>query len=190
MSSRPGRRAGPTAETQEQVLQAAFRLLCDEGPAALTPVRIHQETGVARTTIYRHWPSAEHIVDDIMIRAIARVELDELTGDLAEDLATAVGTLTFRFENRPVAAFYRATLALDDPAISPTKSQTYIGGLIEPVRDVITSGVAAGQLRGDVDQLTASLCGPLLLDHLLLGRPVDAQAVSDGIDRFLANHGH
>lgn len=188
VSSRRGRRAGPTAETEEQVLQAAFRLLCVAGPSALTPVRIHQETGVARTTIYRHWPTPAHIVDAVMGRAIARSELDELTGDLPHDLAVAVGTLTFRFEHRPVAAFYRATLELDDGVGLPTKSQVYIAGLIEPVRDVIAGAVAAGSLRGDIDELTSILCGPLLLDHLLLDKPVDGVDVSALVEQFLESY--
>lgn len=159
-----------------------------EGPSALTPVRIHQATGVARTTIYRHWPTPADIVDAIMGRAIARMELDELTGDLAGDLALAVGTLTFRFQNRPVAAFFRATLELDDGTGSPSKSEVYIAGLVEPVRDVIAGAVSAGQLSGDVDTLTSTLCGPLLLDHLLLNKPVVEAEVARRTEQFLKDH--
>ncbi|MEL6985976.1 MAG: TetR/AcrR family transcriptional regulator [Actinomycetota bacterium] len=188
MTARRGRPPGPTDETMELVLQAAFRLLVTEGPVGLTPVRIHQETGVARTTVYRHWPTSAHIVDAIMTRAIARHELDQLTGVTAHDLPVAVATLTDRFQHRPVAAFYRATLEVGDPDERPTRSERYIEGLIAPVADVVADGVASGQLRGDAASLTSSLCGPLLLDHLLLGRPVDLDAIGQRVDEFLARH--
>ena len=186
MTARRGRPPGPTDETSEQVLQAAFRLLVTEGPAGLTPVRIHQETGVARTTVYRHWPTPSHIVDAIMTQATARHELELLTGDVEHDLPIAVATLTDRFQHRPVAAFFRATLELADPDERPTRSQRYISGLIAPVADVVTDAVARGQLDGDPEVLTSTLCGPLLLDHLLLGRPVDPEAVERRVADLLA----
>lgn len=185
MTTSGGRPPGPTDETRERVLQAAFRLLVTDGPTELTPVRIHRETGVARTTVYRHWPTPTQIVEEIMGRAIARDELDAITGELDHDLRVAIGTLTFRFEHRPVAAFYRATLAHGDPDESPTMSERYITGLTDPVRDVVAAAVERGDLTGDVESITTDLCGPLLLDHLLLGRPVDHAAVEARIERIL-----
>lgn len=167
------------------MLQAAFRLLVTEGPAELTPVRIHRETGVARTTVYRHWPTPREIVEEILGRAVARDELDSLTGDLEHDLRIAVGTLTFRFENRPVGAFYRATLAHGDTDETPSMSERYIAGLTDPVRDVVAAAVERGDLRGDAEEITGAICGPLLLDHLLLGRPVDHAAVDARVGRIL-----
>lgn len=183
-----GRPAGPTDDTREQVLQAAFRLLATEGPAAVTPVRLHRETGVARTTVYRHWPTTDHILRDILTRAIARHELEDLTGELGHDLRRAIRTLTDRFEHRPVRVFYRATLETEPGAgdDQPT-DQRYIEGLVAPVRDVLATACERGELAGDVDEMTSRLCGPLMLDHLLLDKPVDHATVDQRIDEFLAD---
>ena len=55
-----GRSGGPppgaAAATAYAVLSPAWRILAVEGLAALTPMRLHLETGAARTTFYRHWP--------------------------------------------------------------------------------------------------------------------------------------
>ena len=171
-------------------MQTAFRLLCEEGPHEVTPVRIHAETGIARTTIYRHWPTPEHLISDILERAVARHELDDLTGELDADLATAVGTMTFRFQNRPVRALFRGTLAAGstDDAHDAPMSERYIEGFTAPVRDVITRAVENGELDGDPEELTSTLCGPILFDHLLLGRPVDEGACRRRTDEFLARH--
>ncbi|MEM7274302.1 MAG: TetR/AcrR family transcriptional regulator [Actinomycetota bacterium] len=212
MTASGGRPAGPTDETRERVLQAAFRLLVTDGPAGLTPVKLHRETGVARTTIYRHWPNPAAIVGDILAGAVARWELDDLVGDVVEDLPIAVATLTFRFEHRPVADFYRATLHhggddpetgdgdVDDEVIAgpsdhhaplPAMSRRYIEGLLAPVADVVAAAIDRGQLAAEpsaVPALTSELCGPLLLDHLLLGKPVDHEAVAARVRAFLDRH--
>lgn len=185
MASKAGRPPGPTDETRAALLMAAFRLLVEEGPSSLTPMRLHRETGIARTTVYRHWPTSRHIVEDVMTFAIARHELDDLTGELDHDLPIAVATLTYRFEHRPVSAFYRAALSVDADDEDPPLSRRYIAGLVAPVRDVLATALGDGRLSGDVDELTSELCGPLLLDHLLLGRPVDQASVASSIERFL-----
>ncbi|MEM9562840.1 MAG: TetR/AcrR family transcriptional regulator [Actinomycetota bacterium] len=195
MAGTGGRPPGPTDETRERVLQAAFRLLVSEGSGELTAVRLHRETGVARTTIYRHWPTPAHIVGDILAGAIARHELDDLVGRLTDDLPVAVATLTFRFEHRPVADLFRATLHHRDDE-TPTLGQRYVGGLVAPVEDVLAAAIDRGEIeaqrgvepRSQAKALTSELCGPLLLDHLLLGRPVDHEVVAARTEAFLARH--
>lgn len=183
-----GRPAGPTEATLQQVLVAAFRLLAEEGPHEVTPVRIHAETGIARTTIYRHWPTPAHVIGDILERAVARHELDDLSGDLEADLRTAVATITYRFENRPVLALFRGTLSLADGEGAPPMSQRYIAGLTAPVLDVLTTAIDNGEIDGDANELTSALCGPLFFDHLLLGQPVDHDRVERRIVTFLATN--
>ena len=185
-----GRPPGATDETRERVLQAAFHLLATEGPAAVTPLRINRETGVARTTIYRHWPTPSAIVRDILAQATARNELDDLSGELRHDLAIAVDTLIDRFEHRPVATLFRATMEAGEPDDPMSMSRDYIAGLLAPIHDVLASAVASGELvtppgATDAHALTAELVGPILLDHLLLGRPVDRGTTSARVADFL-----
>lgn len=159
-----------------------------EGPAALTPVRIHRESGVARTTIYRHWPTPAHITESILGRAIARIDLDQLTGEVEHDLAVAIDTLLFRFRNRPVRRFFDAVRLHGPAGESPSMSERYIAGLMAPVRDVLERAVADGAISGDVDDLTAEICGPLMVCHLLLGDPVGDITGADLAAAFLARH--
>ena len=188
---RRGRPAGPTAETKQAVLQVAFALLCNEGPGALTPLRIHQMSGVARTTVYRHWPTPAAIVEAILDRAIARDELEHLNGEFEHDLGVAVGSLVFRLGNRPVRLFYDAIRLHVDPDRDEPVSEHYVRGLVAPVRDVLVAAIDRGNLpasASDVDALVSELCGPLLLDYVFLGRPLAATATEDAVAQFLARH--
>lgn len=189
VESTGGRPPGPTDETANQVLQAAFRLLSTEGPAALTPVRIHKETGVARTTVYRHWPTPRHLLLGILRPATRRHEVDSLVGEVEADLHTAVATLTTRFETRPVRAFHDGLRVHDDGDESPRLSERYIQGLIAPARDVIATSIERGELQpGDIDQLVLELCGPLLAKFMLLGQPIEAAETKAAIANFLQRH--
>ena len=63
----PAGRADPRpAQTRELVLQAARLIVASEGQAAVTPTRLVELSGVARSTIYRHWPDAAAIIVDAM----------------------------------------------------------------------------------------------------------------------------
>ena len=186
-----GRPRGPSSATQYAVLSAAWRILTDEGITALTPTRLHAETGVARTTIYRHWPDAASVVADIVAGASQRRVPTGTSGDLRADLLAALETLTFRLRHRPVGPLLGALLAGEARAAaeSPT-SADYVGALIAPIRDVLVDAVAAGAVRtpADPDDLLHALVGPMLLDVLLLGG--DPEAIDDAavVDDFLARH--
>lgn len=184
-------RRGPTDETADAVLTAAFHLLVTEGLAAITPTRLHQETGVARTTIYRHWPEPTAFVADIIAGATRREDTDGYVGELEPDLRTAVATLTFRLTNRPLAALLAALLSADvarplDDKLVPT----YVSGLLAPIAEVLAGAVERHELAAGVDPLSlaAELAGPLLVRSVFLGRPVDPAEVEADVEAFIRRH--
>ena len=105
-----GRPAGPTAATEEQVLVAAFRLLAEEGPQEVTPVRIHAETGIARTTIYRHWPDRVELLS-------RPASFDAPTAMVSPQIATEVP------KKSPSSALKAVSFACWDQA-SPRRTRT------------------------------------------------------------------
>src|SRR5919109_45569 len=58
------------ARTRETVLAAVRRLLDSEGPQAVTFGRVSRETGVSRTTLYRHWAGPSELLADAWARVI------------------------------------------------------------------------------------------------------------------------
>ena len=64
--TRTGRPAGPANDTTATVLTAALELLLSEGVGALTAQRLHQVTGVSRSTIYRHWPTPNDVLASLI----------------------------------------------------------------------------------------------------------------------------
>ncbi|GAA3233295.1 TetR/AcrR family transcriptional regulator [Dactylosporangium siamense] len=165
--TRPGRPAGPTTDTEAVVLTAALELLLAEGAAALTAQRLHQVTGVSRSTVYRHWPTPAAVLAALI--DVAPLPPGEASGDLARDLHAAVDQLCDRLRDRPVGAFLQALIvaAATDPAAAQLRHR-YVGDLLAPFHAVLR---AAGVAATDRDDAVAAIVSPLLLDALLLDRP-------------------
>ena len=187
-------RRGPSKETVDAVLPAAFHLLVTEGIGALTPTRLFQTTGVARTTIYRHWPDPAAFVADLIAGATRRDDLDRYVGELEADLRTALATLTFRLANRPVGPFLAALLSADvglpaDRRLVPG----YVTGLLAPLTDVLDQARSRGDLGPEAATLTsvelaAELAGPLLTRAVLLDDPVGEDELERAVLAFLDRH--
>ena len=71
------------------VLEATIRLLAGRGYAELRINDIAAESGVAKTTIYRRWPTMTHLVIAAIERAIGDRAIP-ITGDFNADLARAI----------------------------------------------------------------------------------------------------
>ncbi|MEM7337336.1 MAG: TetR/AcrR family transcriptional regulator C-terminal ligand-binding domain-containing protein [Actinomycetota bacterium] len=167
-----------------------MNLLVTEGPTALTPVRIHRETGVARTTVYRHWPTPGHLVAQLLVPAIARHDIGSYTGELEHDLRVAVDSLVFRFRNRPVRGFYDAARTHCATEEWGDMSRRFVAGLMAPIVDTVDAAIERGDLRaGSARHLADHLAGPLLLRHLLLGEDVTDAEVEELITGFIARYG-
>jgi AcrR family transcriptional regulator len=172
-STRPARRgrpAGPAADTRETVLRAALDLLLAEGVGALTPQRLHEESGVARSTLYRHWPTPDDVVDDLLLVA-AQTEHPVPTGDVVADLEAALDALLWRLRHRPVAPFLAALMSgpPDDAALVARRSR-YVDTLLEPFHAALRSSTAPVP-AAERDELVSLVAGPVLLTWLATGRP-------------------
>ncbi len=168
----------------------ALRLFLEEGSGALTPTRLHKETGIARATIYRNWPEPCDLIELMLARATEGPPADLFVGEVEADLRAATELLLFRFEHRPVRAFFAA--CLDHGRRSPrvgAVAESFVAGILQPFRTVIEGGLDDGTLvGGSVDELVAELAGPLFLDHLVLGRDVPAARAEALVDAFLDRH--
>src|SRR5438445_13559594 len=60
---RPG---GRSARVRQAVLDAAFAELGEKGYGGLSIEAVAQRSGVAKTTVYRRWPTRDELVDDAL----------------------------------------------------------------------------------------------------------------------------
>jgi AcrR family transcriptional regulator len=90
------------ARSRAKVLATARAILERDGFIALTMERVAAESGAAKTTLYRHWPTKAALCIDVYMELAQRVLQDRDTGDVAQDLKGLVRDV-IRLQTRTVA---------------------------------------------------------------------------------------
>src|SRR5947208_2569721 len=90
------------APSRTRALAASRRILTRDGFARLTIERVAVESGVAKTTLYRHWPTKAALCMDLYLEAAAQELQDPDTGDVAKDLRHIADTV-IRLQTKTVA---------------------------------------------------------------------------------------
>ncbi|MCF2533532.1 TetR/AcrR family transcriptional regulator [Yinghuangia soli] len=180
--TRVGRPAGPATDTTAVVLTAALDLLLTEGGTALTPQRLHQATGVSRSTIYRHWPTPTDVLAALI--DVAPEPPRPLSGDPVRDVHAEVDALCNRLRDKPVAGFLQALIAMAaaDPVAAALRRR-YVDDLITPFRIAIRS---AGLPPAATEDAVAAIVHPLLVGVLLLDDTPARTRAHRAVDLHLA----
>src|SRR5215469_3968513 len=79
--------------TRERALSAATEILRREGYSRLTMERVAAESGVAKTTLYRRWPTKAALCMELYLDVAERELSDPDTGDVVRDLEQIAATV-------------------------------------------------------------------------------------------------
>ena len=177
------------ARSRAAVISAATELLVEAGPSAVTIDAIVARSGVAKSTIYRHWASRDEVLLDVM---------EVCAPDLGEpDPAIGVEAGLHEIGHRIGAMLNDPEWARVLPALLMLKTHAHgIADLekrmeerqSEVLSSLMRRGVEEGLLRPDAEDPEASavLVGPLFFAQLTGSVPIDAGFVDRTVDRFLA----
>ena len=182
------RREGENARTtrvRQIVIDTAAGLLVREGAGAVTAVRIAQDTGVARTTIYRHWPDATALLLDAIVRPHVPTVVSD---DVEADLLVALTNLQMRMRKKPFRFVFTALLdhANRDQKLVAAQRR-FVSGVLQPIRDILAAALDRGDLPSalDVESAGAQLAGPLFLQHVMLRSTISQELIVGTITQFL-----
>jgi AcrR family transcriptional regulator len=173
-----------------QVLAAAVDLLREVGYGALTIEGVAARSGVAKSTIYRHWSSKAQVVADAFgwahgldpqqapppgpVRDRVVAILRDTIGDMAasDRLACMMPALIDAAERDDEIAELARRVAEEKNAV---------------LRGVLDEAVASGELQPQVDttMLADALVGPILVCRLFHRPPVTAGDVPALVDQIL-----
>ena len=181
-----------TTRVRTIVLGAATTLLVEEGHQAVTPQRVSKETGVARSTIYRHWPDRASLLLDTIDTIVAPHHTASTVGDLGIDLRTALDNLRSRLGRQPFLEVFAALLDQTMQSAELAKAQRrFVSGVTTPVREVIVTAIESGQVGPTVkpDEAVALLTGPLFHQHVLQREPISDDLIARSVEGFLTTIG-
>jgi AcrR family transcriptional regulator len=175
--------------SKEAVLDAAAELLGEEGAAGFSIDAVARRSGVARTTIYRHWPEPSALLFDTFRHGAEPMPVPD-SGSLRVDL---VELYTHLSEKLPRTCYGRMLpvlldAAFRDPTLTPVHRE-FVRERRQPARQVIGRGVARGELPADVDveALIDRLAGPVFYRFLVVQQPYDRADVERLVDATLAS---
>lgn len=173
----------PRSHTTARITEATFALLAEHGLAGITMSAVASKAGVARQTLYNHFPD----VDSIIAAAMSEHHHDDLrtlAGMLAT-IPTATGRLDHLARHTTVTAAQHGTLPDLHQGLSPSAQQAgrdYDEQVRGMIRDTLTHGQHTGELAPEIDPDLHAV----LVHHLLHGaaelaatRPDDLTRITD-----------
>ena len=181
------------AKTHAAVMTAATELLVEGGPEALTVDGVVARSGVAKSTVYRHWATRDDLVADVFDNCAPEVDepdpslpagdaLRALTQQLARSLSDPrwrrllPALMLLKQQHEPVA----------DIQDDISDRQMRVGDRL--LRRCVDEGVLAPSVLDDVEGSLALLVGPLLLASLFETPAMDDAFVDRVADQFLTAH--
>jgi TetR/AcrR family transcriptional regulator, fatty acid metabolism regulator protein len=152
----PRKRTLPAEERRRQIIDAVLRVVSEHGVPNTTVSRVAEAAGVAEGTLYLHFPNRTAMLmaalESIFRDMRGLVEIPEETDELerlrkagrrhSELMATDRGGFAYpwvEFVAAPADAGLRE-------AVADTQRRAFT-----VLRDIVDSGKARGQIRGDVD---------------------------------------
>ena len=147
--------SGPRRETgtRKRALSAAAKILRREGYSRLTMERVAATSGVAKTTLYRRWPTKAALCMELYLEVAGRELHDPDIGDVASDLRYICNTVV-RLQTKTVAgpAFIGLLAeAQSNPKASAALLAKFAERRREITRRVLKRAIQRGEIRWDAD---------------------------------------
>jgi AcrR family transcriptional regulator len=179
------------ARSRSAVLAAATELLVEAGPRAVTVDAVSERSGVAKSTLYRHWESRTALLIDVMSCNVPVVAPPDAALGFREALRTLVRSVASTLATAEWAALMPALMSLQQQVpelrrLSEADRERKVGALAA----VLDLGVAEGVLPPGLDPALVAtvVIGPVVFT-VLGGGLADLDAVAEyTVERFLASY--
>ncbi|GGK45244.1 TetR family transcriptional regulator [Planomonospora parontospora subsp. parontospora] len=174
------------AQVDERVLRTAAGLLLERGYNGLSIDEVAERAGVAKTTLYRRWPTKDHLAVAVVARLQDDDGIDD-TGDIRRDLTDYMEKIADALNRMRSAG---RTAGRDDRSAGVVAELVAAGARHDDIgemgrqvyarRNALALGLIErarlrGELRADLDAavLLDQLAGALYYRVLVTGAPVD-----------------
>ena len=172
----------------QRALAATWDLLSTKGYSALRIDDIATSCGIAKTTLYRRWPSLAHIVVDAVVSRIGDRTFTP-TDDPVADLR-AVSSMLVQSVNAGKDSWVSIALSLHEQSESELPLR-YRERIIDPVRELLAEVLERTALAGclattiPTDQLADMLIGGTVYRLVFLHSPLTEDEVTTIIGGLL-----
>ena len=149
----------------EAALDAAVRLIVEDGYGGLTMERIAERAGVSKAALYRRWPNkVAVVVDAIAVSAHESFTLPD-TGRLKDDVLAFFDNFS-RHRHQDVDVYDALTGAIEsDHELAERCRDWLAAGLLDAFRTIVWRGVERGELAASTDVELLATVVPALVRY-------------------------
>ena len=175
--------------SKARIVAAATELLVQLGPRGVTVDAVAERSGVAKTTIYRHWPSINDLLLDVIHANVPDLTPTLLDADCETALRSVMHQVAISFSDPDWMRIVPSLIALrhEFPEVAELMRADRFERM-GPIAELIDQGVAEGLLPQGLDATRATqlLIGPLFF-AMIMGDVDDLAALPDVVvDRLFA----
>ena len=182
---------GRTETAKKKVLDAAGALLYETGVPGFTVDAVARRSGVAKTTIYRHWPSAETLLIEALACQVEQLPTPN-TGSIRGDLKALFEQMipTVDRDDKARLIFGLLYAAADDAELRRSLTDL-MRERITPFRTVVELARARGELPAtlDIDDAVDLIEGPFFYRYMFRGEAYDAHEFEVLLDHVVRGLG-
>lgn len=176
--------------TRASVLAAACDALVEDGYAGVTIDGVSRRSGVARTTVYRHWASVPELVLDAVDSLKPPLEAPD-TGSLRSDALIVLRSLRDALSDSPWGRVLPVVVeaAFREPEFFE-RQRSFVRERRGVLRAVLLRGIERGELAApdELDVVAERLVAPLFYRHLISHDPITDAHLERSLDAVLAAH--
>jgi AcrR family transcriptional regulator len=167
--------------SRERVLTATLDLLMETGLSELTIDEVSRRSGVAKTTIYRHWANRSALVIDACSRMTDGEQAPPDTGSLEGDLSAILTNIADLLGTARWSSILPSIVdaAEHDPEFAGIHSSIQRGHAA-PLRAALDRAALSGEIPSTADRsaIAAALLGPLFYRRWFSREHIDAEFVN------------
>lgn len=181
----------PYRHTRDRVLETSRELLAESGVHGLTIDGVAARSGVAKTTIYRHWRSKEDLALDVLLEMTEHVvevpELDNARDEFVALVSRVIEVLETTLMGRVMKGLV-SDLATD-PTLADAFHERVVALRLKEIHHLIERGAQRGDLRAEADAelLHDLLFGAVYHRLLLSGRALDRRYAEQVVDSVIGS---
>jgi AcrR family transcriptional regulator len=169
------------------VLTTTFELLGESGVGGFSVDEVARRSGVAKTTIYRHWPTREALVIDACSRISAEQEVPD-TGSLEGDVTAILANIAHLLCTARWSSVLPSIvdIAEREPEFADIHCRIQHGHAA-PLREVLERAGGRGELTRAADHATmiAALLGPLFYRRWFSREPIDDPFIATIVENVI-----
>ena len=176
------------ARTRARAFEATLELAADSGLHACTFDAVSERSGIARSTLYRHWSNPSELVTEALLSQDVEEHVDPDTGSLRDDMLILMLGLGREIEGSTWGAMVPQLVAAaaTDPEMSDilrTGSDYYLSimaGIIERAQE-------RGEVAPDIDSTHVALLfsAPIFYRYFMARHPVDGRWITSHVDSIV-----